>query len=97
MEEVLKLQGVERALGIISQYGGIDGAHHKAWVLDQVARALTDCSIEVGSAKDFAGNLYNYSHQGESPLYKAWVMEQQGEYDEVYEEYEYEYDVGTPP
>lgn len=29
------------ALEIISRYGGIDGAHHKQWVLDQVARALT--------------------------------------------------------
>ena len=30
------------ALGIIIQYGSIDGDHHKAWVLDQVTRALAD-------------------------------------------------------
>ena len=35
MEEKVK------ALEIIEQYGGIDGAHHKQWVLDQVVRALT--------------------------------------------------------
>jgi hypothetical protein len=32
---------IERALDLISSYGGIDGAHHKAWVLDQVVRELT--------------------------------------------------------
>jgi len=29
-----------KALSLIFQYGQIDGAHHKAWVLDQVARVL---------------------------------------------------------
>ena len=29
------------ALEVIESYGGIDGDHHKAWVLDQVVRALT--------------------------------------------------------
>jgi hypothetical protein len=28
------------ALTLIERYGQIDGAHHKTWVLDQVARAL---------------------------------------------------------
>lgn len=32
---------IEKALDVILQYGGIDGAHHKAWVLDQAVRALT--------------------------------------------------------
>lgn len=31
---------VEGALEIIRRYGGIDGGHHKAWVIDQVARKL---------------------------------------------------------
>ena len=30
----------QKALDLIEQYGGIDGAHHKDWVLDQVARIL---------------------------------------------------------
>ena len=29
------------ALDLILRYGGIDGAHHKQWVLDQVVRLLT--------------------------------------------------------
>lgn len=27
---------------LIMQYGGIDGAHHKDWVLDQCLRVLCD-------------------------------------------------------
>lgn len=33
---------VDRALGVIEEYGGIDGAHHKQWVIDQVVRVLVD-------------------------------------------------------
>lgn len=32
---------IATALDIIECYGGIDGAHHKQWVLDRVVRALT--------------------------------------------------------
>jgi hypothetical protein len=32
---------IEKALDVIRRYGGIDGNHHKAWVLDQAVRALT--------------------------------------------------------
>lgn len=32
---------VAKALELIEKYGGIDGGHHKQWVLDQVVRALT--------------------------------------------------------
>lgn len=28
------------ALEVIERFGGIDGAHHKQWVIDQVARAI---------------------------------------------------------
>lgn len=33
---------VTAALSIIERFGGIDGGHHKQWVLDQVVRALVD-------------------------------------------------------
>lgn len=29
---------VQKILDVITQYGGIDGAHHKQWVLDQIVR-----------------------------------------------------------
>jgi len=33
---------LENALELIGQYGGINGVHHKAWVIDQIVRMLTD-------------------------------------------------------
>ena len=33
---------IARALELIARYGGIDGGHHKEWVLDQVVRLLVD-------------------------------------------------------
>lgn len=32
---------IEKALEIAFQYSQIDGAHHKAWTIDQMVRALT--------------------------------------------------------
>lgn len=45
---------IDEALLLIFKYGGIDGAHHKQWVLDQVVRALTgECyDTWVAEAKD---------------------------------------------
>jgi hypothetical protein len=31
----------EQAVEIAVRWGGIDGGHHKAWVIDQMVRALT--------------------------------------------------------
>ena len=36
------VQRINNALDYIYRYGGIDGEHHKQWVLDQVVRSLTD-------------------------------------------------------
>lgn len=33
-------QKIAAALEFIERYGGIDGDHHKTWVIDQVARSL---------------------------------------------------------
>ena len=32
---------IRKAMDLIEQYGWIDGAHHKQWVLDQIVRCLT--------------------------------------------------------
>lgn len=32
---------IDAALKLAFDYGGIDGAHHKMWVIDQMIRALT--------------------------------------------------------
>lgn len=35
---------ISKAIAIAVQYGGIDGSHHRAWVIDQMVRALTGCT-----------------------------------------------------
>lgn len=40
---------IKRALSLAIQFGGIDGAHHKTWVIDQMVRALTGCKGKVAS------------------------------------------------
>ena len=35
-----RTERIQQAVSIIGQYGGIDGGHHKQWILDQVVRVL---------------------------------------------------------
>jgi len=37
---------IEEALELIVRFGGIDGSHHKDWVIDQVVRILTGDNYE---------------------------------------------------
>jgi hypothetical protein len=37
---------IKEALLIIERFGGIDGSHHKQWVIDQVARKLLGSRYE---------------------------------------------------
>lgn len=44
---------IEKALGLIFEWGGIDGAHHKQWLIDQVVIALApDYDAWVSKFKD---------------------------------------------
>lgn len=47
---------IQEALEILIQYGQVDGAHHKTWVIDQAVRALAgplyDELIREANAKD---------------------------------------------
>lgn len=56
-------QKIEKALTVALQYGGIDGAHHKAWVIDQMVRALTGDGYEnwVKFAKEGEDGPETYS------------------------------------
>lgn len=58
---------VELALELADTWGGMDGAHHKAWVIDQMVRALTECPFQ-----DVGGR---WACNGESADYRAWVVE----------------------
>jgi hypothetical protein len=43
------------ALAIAGTYGQIDGDHHKAWVIDQMVRALTGARYEAWVSLHKAG------------------------------------------
>lgn len=66
---------IEKAIIIAIRYAGIDGAHHKAWAIDQIVRALTACPQVEKTATDCRGNPYTYEAQGESEDYKMLVKE----------------------
>ena len=37
---------IQKAIDLAVRFGGIDGAHHKAWVIDQMMRALAGDDYE---------------------------------------------------
>ena len=80
---------IEKALEYAFKYGGIDGGHHKMWVIDQMVRALTGCpDIEQEAAWGY------YSVQGESEEYEEWVRRHCDGEDGPDT---YEWDEGIPP
>ena len=40
MSKLTPQKRIDAAVDIAIRYGGIDGSHHKAWVIDQVLRKL---------------------------------------------------------
>jgi len=61
------------ALYYIEKYGGFDGAYHKDWVLDQVARILNGAEITVVKATWENGTENYRVSVGESDQYHEWV------------------------
>ena len=89
---------VDWALQHIEAYGQTDGAHHKLWVLDQVARILKGTPVHLKLAKWSNGHEeYRFDTGEPSKEYLDWVEEMKGEYDAENEEYEYGYDEGIAP
>lgn len=66
---------IENALRYASNFGGIDGGHHKQWVIDQMVRALTGCPMVAISAKDCNGLEYEFEAQDESDEYRKFVAD----------------------
>lgn len=92
-----KLSGAEGdALAEIMQSGGVDGAHHKQWTLDQVVRILTECPRVLTSARDADGGTYWFEALGESEDYLDWVNEWEGDPADP-ENYYGEWDRGIAP
>lgn len=66
------------ALAFIESYGQIDGDHHKAWVLDQVARILHGTPVIVTEARWENGTTEVRFETGVlSHKYRDWVCEMQ--------------------
>ncbi len=52
-------EGVEAAINFAVRFGGIEGDHHKAWVIDQMVRALAGNGYEK-LVKDACGDDYRW-------------------------------------
>jgi hypothetical protein len=71
-----KFKKEDWCLYFIERYGQIQGAHHKQWVLDCVARILNDCEIEIEKATfDDYQPEFRVSVIGETTKYLGWVEE----------------------
>lgn len=83
------------AMVYVERYGQIDGAHHKTWVLDQVARVLKGCPVTAVLATwDEYPPEYRFQ-VGTCQEYEDWVLAMRG--DLIDDEYEYDYDEGIAP
>lgn len=52
-------QRIVTALTIIEDYAGIDGTHHKAWVIDQILRVLTQSQYDAWVDRWEHGCIHN--------------------------------------
>jgi hypothetical protein len=83
-------------LEYVERYGQYDGAHHKQWVLDQIARIVKGTKVIVNLAKwDDGTEEYRITLDEPSKEYIDWVETMRGNL--VDDEYEYDYDEGTAP
>lgn len=94
VRERLVGERIEKAIKFAVRYGGIDGGHHKMWVIDQMVRALTGCPMETRTARDYRGKEYTYETQGKSQEYIDLVAEACDGEDGPET---YDWDEGTPP
>ena len=94
MAKMTRKDRVQAAINMAVSYGGIDGGHHKAWVIDQMVRLLTDCEYETVEAEDYKGNKYTYDKLNEGKKYKKLVADACNGEDGPDT---YEWDIGCPP
>jgi hypothetical protein len=85
---------IAKALQIAFQSSQVDGDHHKAWVLDQMVRALTGCPLVEKSAIDCRNQPYTYKGFGESELYETFIAKAKAGEDGPDT---YDWDLGIPP
>jgi len=79
----------------IEKWGSIDGAHHKTWVLDQIARILHGTPVIAKMAKWDSGDQELRLNLGEpTPEYLQWAEEMKEGEDGPNT---YDYDCGIAP
>ena len=79
----------------IEMYGGFEGEHHKAWLIDQIARILKGTKVIVKLAKWDSGNEEErFTLADAPPEYHKWVQEMCDGEDGADT---YTYDVGFAP
>lgn len=90
------------ALTYIIAYGGIDGAHHKTWVLDQVARILNGTPVKVkranwGPSDEYPDGHIEWRFTTGEPSAEYLKMVEDAKYNEDDEDDPYEWDEGIAP
>lgn len=55
---------MNKAIALILEYGGNDGAHHKQWTLDQALRVLT--------GDNYAAAIAEYENGADGPKTYEW-------------------------
>ena len=64
MAELTSKAKIKEALDLAINYGTIDGAHHKMWVIDQIVRTLTGkhykAVIEASCNGEDGANTYEW-------------------------------------
>jgi len=94
--EFSKYSPSDWAMHYIYVYGGIDGAHHKQWLLDQVARLLCGAVPEITLAKWENGHEeYRYGSVNKTDEYLKFVTKCQDPDEDG--EPQYDYDEGWAP
>jgi hypothetical protein len=84
----------EKCLELLWSSSQTDGSHHKAWVLDQLLRILTECPTIDKTTKDYKGDEYTYKTLGESEEYKEFIKNYENGSDGPQT---YQWDVGIAP
>ena len=57
---------IQKVLDTIFTYGGIDGGHHKQWLIDKTVRILT------GTAKEYSEWIDKYNNGEDGPDTYSW-------------------------
>jgi len=78
---------IKKALEIAADWGMIDDAYHKMWVIDQMVRTLTSCPVRRERTIDGRGNSCILEYMGKSKEYQEWLQNGDG----------HDWDVGVAP